>query len=301
MSQKDIAAAIGVSPSTITRELKRNSGSRSKYNWNTAQSNATYHKHRHPGNHAVKAEIKTEVISLLVTKQWSPRQISSRLALVGKNISHETIYKMIRSDKANGGNLYKNCRHHLKHRHRPVGEAHIKIPNRTSIRERPKEADGRRFGDLEMDTIVGKNNKGAIVTIIDRSTDWLVMRKLPHGKNATEAAKMIVHLLEPYRKWIKTITTDNGSEFFGHEYITKKLGIKVYFADPHAPWQKGGIENTNGLIRQYIPNGTDFGDVSQQRIKMIQRKINARPREKLNFLTPDEVVYKKLRKFALAN
>ena len=103
----------------------------------------------------------------------------------------------------------------------------------------------------------------------------------------------IVRLLEPYRKWIKTITTDNGSEFFRHEYITRKLGVKVYFADPHAPWQKGGIENTNGLIRQYIPNGTEFKNVSQQKIKMIQRKINARPREKLNILTPDEVVYKK--------
>ena len=103
----------------------------------------------------------------------------------------------------------------------------------------------------------------------------------------------IVHLLEPYRKWIKTITTDNGPEFFRHENITRKLGIKVYFADSHAPWQKGGIENTNGLIRQYIPNGTDFKDVSQQKINMIQRKINARPREKLNFLTPDEAVYKK--------
>ena len=99
--------------------------------------------------------------------------------------------------------------------------------------------------------------------------------------------------MEPYRKWIKTITTDNGSEFFRHEYITKKLGVKVYFADRHAPWQKGGIENTNGLIRQNIPNSTDFNDVSQQRIKMIQRKINARPREKLISLTPDGVVYKK--------
>ena len=96
----------------------------------------------------------------------------------------------------------------------------------------------------------------------------------------------IVRLLEPYRKWIKTITTDNGSEFFRHEYITRKLGVKVYFADPHAPWQKGGIEKTNGLIRQYIPNGTDFKNVSQQKIKMIQRKISARPREKLGFSTP---------------
>ena len=144
-----------------------------------------------------------------------------------------------------------------------------------------------------MDTIVGKGNKGAIVTIIDRSTDWLIMRKLPHGKDAKDAAKIIVHLLEPFKKWIKTIATDNGSEFYCHEYITKKLGVKVYFADPHAPWQKGGIENTNGLIRQYIPKGTDFKDISQQKIKMIQRKINARPREKLNFLSPDEAVHKK--------
>ena len=101
-----------------------------------------------------------------------------------------------------------------------------------------------------MDTIVGRNNKGAIVTIIDRSTDRLLMRKLTHGKDAKEAAKTIVHLLEPYRKWIKTINTDNGSEFYRHEYITKKLGVKVYFADHYTPWQKGGIENTNGLIRQ---------------------------------------------------
>ena len=108
MSQKDIAAAIGVSPSTITRKLKRNSGSRRKYNWETVQSNVTYYKHRHP-NHAVKAGIRTDVVSLLVTKQWSPRQISGRLALEGKYISHETIYKMIRCDKANGGNMYKNC------------------------------------------------------------------------------------------------------------------------------------------------------------------------------------------------
>ena len=119
------------------------------------------------------------------------------------------------------------------------------------------------------------------------------MRQLPHGTDANAAAKPIVRLLVPYRTWTKTITTDNGSEFFRHEYITKKLGVKVCFADPHAPWQIGGIENTNGLIRQYIPNGTDFKNVSKQKIKMIQRKINARPRKKLNFLTPDEVVYKK--------
>lgn len=214
--RKEISAAIGVSPSTITRELERNSGSHGRYNWTTAQANATYRKHRQPGNHAVKEEVKAEAVSLLVKELWSPKQISGRLALEGKKISHETIYKMIRTDKVNGGDLYKNCRHRLKHRRKPVGEARIKIPNRTSIHDRPEKADGTRFGDLEMDTIIGKDNKGAIVTIIDRSTDMLVMRKLPHGKDAKEAAKTIVHLLEPYKRWIKTIATDNGSEFFCH-------------------------------------------------------------------------------------
>ncbi len=126
---------------------------------------------------------------------------------------------------------------------------------------------------------------------------YLMLQKDMSQKDIAAAIEVspstIVRLLKPYRKWIKTITTDNGSEFFRHEYITRKLGIKVYFADPHAPWQKGSIENTNGLIRQYIPNGTDFKNVSQQKIKMIQRKINARPGKKLNILTPDEVVYKK--------
>jgi IS30 family transposase len=292
MKRKEIAEAIGVSPSTITRELQRNSGSRGKYNWERAQANATYHKHRSPGNRAIKPEVKEMAMEKLTNDQWSPRQISGRFALDGISISHETIYRMIRKDKANGGELYRNCRHGLKHRNRPVGAERIKIPNRNSIHDKPREADGSRFGDLEMDTIVGKGNKGAIVTIIERKTGWLWMRKLPHGKSSKEAAETIVRLLEPFKDRIKTIVTDNGVEFFNHEYITKRIGVKVYFADPHAPWQKGGIENTNALIRQYIPKGTDFNEISQQRIKMITIKINNRPREKLAFSTPQECFYR---------
>lgn len=294
MLKKDIAKAINVSPSTITRELKRNSGSNGRYNWETAKRNAAYHKHRSPGNHAIKSEIKEKVLIMLTKDQWSPKQISGTLAKDGEHISHETIYRMIRKDKANGGNPYKNCRHKMKHRNRPVGEQRFSIPNRTSISERPKEADGTRFGDFEMDTIVGKNNKGAIVTLIERSTNLLLMRKLPHGKNAKDCAATVVHLLEPFKPFIKSITTDNGTEFAKHEYISKKLGVKVYFADPHAPWQKGAVENENGLIRQYIPNGTDFACVSQQKIKAIQEKINKRPREKLSFSTPEECFYGKI-------
>lgn len=293
MQRKDIAAAIGVSPSTITRELKRNSGTRAPYSWKTAQASASYRKRRKPGNHAITKEVWEKVKRLLVEEQWSPRQISGRLRMEeGIKVSHEAIYKMIRKDKANGGDLYKHCRHKLKHRRRPVGAERIKIPNRTSIHDRPVEADGKRFGDIEIDTIVGKMNKGAIVTITERSTGMLFMRKLPHGKNADEVAQIIAYLLEPFKGIFHTITTDNGVEFMRHEYITKRLGIKVYFADPHAPWQKGNIENTNGLIRQYIPKGTDFSTISQQKIKMIQDKINNRPRQKLNFLTPAEAFSK---------
>lgn len=216
------------------------------------------------------------------------------MALDGERISHETIYRLIRRYKKEGGELYKNCRHRLKHRARPVGSSRSSIPNRTSIDERPMEADGTRFGDFEMDTIVGKNNRGAIVTLTERSTNLIFMRKLPHGKNAEECAKTVVHLLEPFKSFIRTITTDNGSEFTNHEYITRRLGVTVYFADPHAPWQKGSIENANGIIRQYIPNGSNFDDISQQFISKVQEKINSRPREKLNFATPEERFYRNI-------
>lgn len=293
-SKKNIARAIGVHPSTITRELRRNTGSQGKYVWETAQKNADYHKQRRPGNRAIDAELMEEAIRLLRQEQWSPEQISGYLNLQGKHISHETIYKYIRKDKQKGGDLYKNCRYRLKHRSRPVGGKRVVIPNRTGIDERPAEADGKRFGDFEMDTIVGKGNHGAILTIVERNTNMLFMRKLPKGKNAKELAKNAVRLLEPYKQHIKTITTDNGTEFSCHEYITKKLNVPVYFADPYSSWQKGAIENANGLIRQYIPKSAEFSKVSHQKVKYIMEKINARPREKLNFLTPYHCFYEKI-------
>ena len=292
--KKEIAEAINVSPSTISRELKRNSGKNGRYNWETAQHNAVYHKRRQPGNHAIAQSIKDEAIRLLSEEQWSPEQISGTLAKEGKSISHETIYRIIRKDKRDGGDLYKNCRHRLKHRSRPVGGKVASIPNRTSISERPVEADGKRFGDFEMDTIVGPKNCGAIVTIIERSTNMLFMRKLNHGKNAKELAKTVIHLLAPYKEYIKTITTDNGSEFACHDMISKSIGAPVYFADPYSSWQKGAIENTNGLIRQYIPKSEPISNFSHQQITAINKKINMRPREKLKFSTPRECFFKRM-------
>ena len=276
----DIAKAINVNPSTVSREIRRNSGSRGRYNWETAQANAVRTKRKKPGNHSVDDDIKEEAKRLLVTEQWSPEQISGALAREGKHISHETIYRMIRNDKAKGGTLYKSCRHRLKHRARPVGGRRISIPNRTSISERPKEADGKRFGDFEMDTIVGRGNHGAIVTLIERSTNMLFMRKLKRGKNAKELARAVIHLLSPFKGHIKSITTDNGTEFACHETISKSLGVKIYFADPYSSWQKGGIENANGLIRQYVPKSLTFESVSQQQITKYSKKINMRPRKK---------------------
>ena len=293
--QKDIAKAINVSPSTVSRELRRNSGVRRHYNWETAQANAVQAKRRKPGNRSIDKDFMEEAKHLLVTEQWSPEQISGILAKDGKHISHETIYRMIRKDKAEGGTLYKHCRHKLKHRARVVGSRRISIPNRTSISERPTEVDGKRFGDFEMDTIVGKGNHGAIVTLIERSTSMLFMRKLKKGENAKELARTVIHLLSPFKGHIKSITTDNGTEFACHEMIGKSLGVNIYFTDPYASWQKGAIENANGLIRQYVSKTETFEHISHQQITKYAKKINIRPRKKLEFKTPHECFYEQIK------
>ena len=293
--QKEIAKAINVSPSTVSREIRRNSGVRGRYNWETAQANAVQTKRRKPGNHSIDKEVMEEAKHLLVTEQWSPEQISGVLAKDGKYISHETIYRMIRKDKAEGGTLYKHCRHKLKRRARPVGGRRISIPNRTSISERPAEVDGKRFGDFEMDTIVGRGNHGAIVTLIERSTSMLFMRKLKKGKNAKDLARTVIHLLSPFKEQVKSITTDNGTEFACHEMIGKSLGVTICFADPYASWQKGAIENANGLIRQYVPKTETFEHVSHQQITKYSKKINIRPRKKLEFKTPHECFYEQIK------
>ena len=293
--QKEIAKAINVSPSTVSREIRRNSGVRGRYNWETAQANAVQTKRKKPGNHSINKDVMEEVKHLLVTEQWSPEQISGVLAKDGKYISHETIYRMIRKDKAEGGTLYKHCRHKLKRRARPVGGRRISIPNRTSISERPAEVDGKRFGDFEMDTIVGRGNHGAIVTLIERSTNMLFMRKLKKGKNAKDLARTVIHLLSPFKEHVKSITTDNGTEFACHEMIGKSLGVTICFADPYASWQKGAIENANGLIRQYVPKTETFEHVSHQQITKYPKKINIRPRKKLEFKTPHECFYEQIK------
>ena len=292
-TQKSIAEAIGVSEATVSREIRRNGGKSGGYNAKKAHEKAMERSHRTPGNRAVSDTLKWRVRELITTEQWSPKQIAGRLKKEGHSISHETIYAMIRADET--GELARNCRHKMKYDRKTTRKHETKatnIRNRVSIHERPAEADGTRFGDWEMDLIVDKD-QNAILTLVERSSDRFLMEKLKHGKQAMPLAKVVWRMLLPYKgEGLKTITTDNGSEFAAHEWISKKLDVPVFFTDSYSSWQKGNIENTNKLIRQYIPKGTDIRTVPDKRIASIQAKINRRPREKLNFRTPNEVFFK---------
>lgn len=297
VARKEIACLVGTSQSTLSREIKRNSSENGHYLWYKAQDKAMERRKRTTTNSKKDPILVWLALDLLQEHQWSPKQISGRLALEGKHISHELIYRYIRGDSS--GHLASFCRHKMKYnRHgKPDRTTKVKnIPNRTSIHERPKEADGRRFGDWEMDTIIGKDGKGAILTLTERSTNLLLQERLPEGKNAQALAKVVIRLLYPYRgEGVRTITTDNGSEFCAHEEISRKLkNVTVYFADSYASWQKGSIENANKLIRQYIPKGTDFSKLSDLYIKKVTKKINNRPRAKLGFRTPKECFFEQV-------
>ena len=230
-----------------------------------------------------------EEIEQCLKRHWSPETIVGVRKLEGNTcVSIEWIYHIIRQDKARGGTLYTYLPHHLKHRRRPVS-SRIPIKDRVSIDERPAVVDAKtRFGDWEMDTIVGKDGKGAIVTLVERTTKKMLMAKSPKGKNAKAVAKLVVQMLRPFERHVLSITTDNGTEFADHKYIAKMLHTKVYFAHPYSSWEKGLIENTNKLIRQFIPKNTDFSSVSDDYILFVQTELNLRPRKLLNFSSPKQ-------------
>ena len=290
-TKSEIAHAIGVHPSTITREIARN-GTKRSYHADTAQKKARRRKDRLRSPRKYTHQMKREVHRLIREQQWSPKQICGYYKRLGKTIvSHETIYADLRFDKLHGGDLWKQTRHKMKYRSRALYVYKTPIPNRLDIDQRPKEADGSRLGDFEMDLIMGSKKKQAILTLIDRHTHMGMMQKLPLGRQAKQVALAVYRLLLPYKKHLKTITTDNGPEFAAHELITKLLGVKVYFAKPYHSWEKGCIENYNKLVRQYIPKGADFDKYDEKQIMQIQKKINNRPREKHKFKTPKQLFY----------
>ena len=286
-AKKDICVAIGKGKSVLSRELRRNSSKRG-YSASLAHEYANERKERFRTDRKFTETVKRHVVKYLTEEQWSPEQIVGDAQRRGiEMVCVERIYQFIREDKRKGGSLWKHCRHQLKHRKRPVGGKKVIIPDKVSIDERPEIINQKqRFGDWEIDTIVGAENKGAILTATERLTGFLIMKKLPNGKNAKELAKILFHMLLPYKNFVHSITSDNGTEFYEHKWIAKMLNTKYYFAHPYSSWERGLNEYTNGLIRQYIPKKEEFKKYSDNDIENFQKKINRRPRKKLNFDAP---------------
>jgi len=194
---------------------------------------------------------------------------------------------MIWEDKKRKGFLHQHLRRKGR-RYRKRGsskDSRGKIIGRIGIENRPKEAEERKvFGHLEVDTIIGKNHQGAIITLNDRASGVLWMRKV-ETKDSEIVKRKLGEMLDEIRPYIKSITADNGKEFAGHQYITDEY-CDFFFANPHSPWERGSNENLNGLIRQYIPKSSDFSDYSDEQIKEIENKINNRPRKRYQFENP---------------
>jgi IS30 family transposase len=235
-------------------------------------------------------------------RQWSPEQIAGRLKVdfradATMRVSHESIYRYIKADRAAGGRLWKHLRQSCKLRRKPYGSGprRCRIPDRVEIEHRPKEADSRRRpGHWEADTMIGK--RGRLATCVERKSRYLLIARLPDGSAAQFNAAAIRHFRKVPRAIRKTLTNDNGSEFIEHGKLSARLGFKTFFANPYSSWERGTNENTNGLVRQYCPKGSDFSQLTPQRVAKIAHKLNNRPRKCLGYRTPAEILGPALRR-----
>lgn len=294
ISKRKIGSLLNCCHTTISREINRNKserGYRMKYAQNAAE------KRRSSASSSPK-KMTEKAISLIKTMlletQSSPEQISGRLELKHQiKISPETIYKFIWKDKKEGGKLYEHLRHRAKKYNKRSGKKAGRglIPNRVDIDQRPEIVEKKeRFGDFELDTIVGANHQGAIVSIVDRASKYTYLELVPQGTAEAIQLTLCQRLfLLSQKSLIHTYTSDNGKEFSAHEKVVETLGGSFYFAKPYHSWERGLNEHTNGLVRQYFPKGTDFTKLTQEEVADVERKINNRPRKILNFQTPAEV------------
>jgi IS30 family transposase len=287
-----IGNQLGIHKSTVSRELKRNARQWGSYDPVVAQQIANDRKERFARNRKFTPVMEKFICEKLLLHQWSPEQIKGYCDKHNiPMVSHQRIYQFIYQDKTEGGRLYKNLRTGKKRRRKKYGskKSDLSIKHRTSIDLRPSVVDSKeRFGDWDIDTIVGKNNKGAILTVVERKSAFVLMVKL-NGRNADELAKSTVRLLAPYKDKVHTITSDNGKEFARHQQIAKKLNAQFFFAHPYSSWERGINEYTNKLIRQYIPKKTSFDNIDQQNINHINLKLNTRPRKNLCYDSPIKV------------
>ena len=281
-SKRHIALRLERAPSTICREIKRNRN-RNAYFAKHAHKLA---KTRHNSNHKTVDPAVWKQVKSYLALQSSPEQIASHIA-----VSMHSIYRYIPQDKIKEGHLYQHLRFRSQ-RKRKYGhpETRGKLNNRRSIHERPQIIHQRsRFGDLEIDTIVGKNHQQSLVSIVDRKTGYLWLKKCSTRKSQ-DVREATVDLLHPIKEELQTITADNGKEFSLHKQIADELGIEFYFADPYSAWQRGTNENTNGLIRQYIRKGSNLNDYSDEYIAEITYRLNHHPRKRLGFKSPSQVL-----------
>ncbi|MDX1410933.1 MAG: IS30 family transposase [Nitrospirales bacterium] len=293
-TQKQIAKTLGRHPSTLCREIKRNT---------YAQCHVyTYHwakqivKYRQQDAHRQKARKLTaecaHLITQLVRQYLSPEQVSGYLKQHhALSLSHETIYRFIYSDATRIAALKPFLRQGGRYRRKRYGSGTraSRIPNRVSITARPHEVEQKtRLGDWECDTVIGKDRKSVLVTVVDRASLFTVCSRVL-SRSAQVVSRAITRLLRPFKDRVKTLTFDNGSEFVKHETIAQALEAQTYFAHPYASWERGINENTNGLLRQFFPKRTDFRKISWHQVKEEVAHLNTRPRKTRGDRTPNEL------------
>lgn len=287
----EIGRRMGRSGSTISREHKRNQCHwDQKYRASHAQSMTNRRRRESRQGGRFKAEDHREVVGLL-RRDWSPEQISGSLRRSGRlQISHETIYKWILQDKNEGGDLYEHLRCARKQRRKRYRayDSRGRLAGKRMIGERPEEVESRlTSGHWEIDTVHG-SGKHSIVTLVERRSGYTEIGKI-EAVTMKETTRSILELMSRHLHRYKSITADNGSEFHDYKTVEAVTDVPFYFATPHHSWERGTNENTNGLIRQYLPKGADLRFLSQQRCNQIAKILNDRPRKRHGYRTPKEI------------
>ncbi len=293
LNNAKIAEATARHRSTIGREFKRNSSRFNVYRPGNAQENTNGRRSRSRRNRQFTDRDLQHVNALLI-QQYSPEQVSGILRREETlAISHETIYQHVWRDKRAGGRLYTHLRGAQKQRRKRhlSKDSRGKLAGKRPISERPADADlRRRLSHWEIDTVIGSGEKDCIVTLVERKTGFLLFGKLP-DRTKSALTRRTIQLIHPHQDHFTTITADNGTEFHGYKDIEKATGIPFYFAAPYHSWERGTNENTNGLIRQYLPKGKSMSGLTQYHCNAIARKLNRRPRKRHGFRTPEECFY----------
>jgi IS30 family transposase len=242
------------------------------------------------------------MIEQKIREQWSPEQVSGWLKKVHQiSLGHERIYLHIWDGKRNGGDLFTHLRRGgKKYQKRSNGKrSRGIIKDRVGIEKRPRVVEDKaRIGDWEIDSVIGKGHSGALVTIVERATQFALSKRVD-SKGAKELTQATIALLRPYAEAVHSITADNGKEFAYQKEIARALEASVYFARPYHSWERGLNENTNGLLRQYWPKCTDFKKVSHTEVDSVIKKLNRRPRKTLKFTTPEELKHNHLAAIAV--